>query len=64
MSSFAIVTDSTANLPKAFIEKQGIYVLPLTWISGEKEAEVWKEKEKRMLCFMRNCGRKNISRLP
>lgn len=37
MSSFAIVTDSTANLPKAFIEKQGIYVLPLTWISGEKE---------------------------
>ena len=22
MSSFAIVTDSTANLPKAFIEKQ------------------------------------------
>lgn len=36
MSSFAIVTDSTANLPKAFIEKQGIYVLPLTWISGEK----------------------------
>ena len=37
MSSFAIVTDSTANLPKAFLEKQGIYVLPLTWISGEKE---------------------------
>ena len=59
MSSFAIVTDSTANLPKAFIEKQGIYVLPLTNI-----AEVWKEKEKHMLCFMRNCGRKNISRLP
>ncbi|MGN1206259.1 MAG: DegV family protein [Eubacterium sp.] len=37
MSSFAIVTDSTSNLPKAFIKKHKIYVLPLTWIVGDRE---------------------------
>lgn len=34
--TFTILTDSTANLPRPYIEKYGIAVLPLTYMAGEK----------------------------
>lgn len=37
MASFEIITDSTSDLPKAFIDKYNIHVLALTWIAGERE---------------------------
>lgn len=41
--TFTILTDSTANLPRLYIEKYGIAVLPLTYIVGEEEYPGYSE---------------------
>lgn len=42
--SFAILTDSTSNLPQPYIEKYGIVVLPLTYLVEDKEYQGHSEE--------------------
>ena len=63
MQSFAILTDSTSNLPRKFIEKYDIYVLSLTWIAGGEEYSGYLEdnREASKLFYEKLRHEKNIS---
>lgn len=44
--SYAIVTDSSCNLPDAVIEKYGLYILPLTFMADGEEFRSYTEGQK------------------
>lgn len=42
--TFTIITDSTSNLPRPYIEKYGIVVLPLTYMVEDREYPGFSEE--------------------
>lgn len=44
--NFALVTDSSCNLPDSIIEKYGLFILPLTFMSDGQEYQSYTQGEK------------------
>lgn len=41
--TFAILTDSTSNLPYKYVQKYGIHILPLKYVAGDREYPGYEE---------------------